>query len=57
MPTIECPIEGCKYRIPDVDPVVAVALITTHTTTHAIPQPVPTVAKAEKVKHPCMLRK
>ena len=54
MPTVECPIEGCEYRTPYVDPVVDVALITTHATTHAIPQPVPPVAKVEKVKCPCI---
>ncbi len=28
MPVIQCPIEGCPYETPDVQPVVAAALIT-----------------------------
>ena len=47
---MECPIQDCEYRTPDVDPVVAAALITTHATTHSVPHPV--MAKAEKVKRP-----
>jgi len=50
MPVVECPIQGCEYRTPDVDPVVAAALITAHATTHSMPHPV--VAKVEKVKRP-----
>jgi len=55
MPTVECPIEGCEYQTPEVDPVMAAALITTQTTTYAIPQPVPPVANDEKVKRPGIL--
>ena len=51
MPVIQCPIEGCEYETPDVDPVVAAALITTHATVHASHHP---TAKAEKVKRPCI---
>ena len=32
MPVVHCPIEGCEYETPNVDPVVAAALITTHAT-------------------------
>ena len=52
MPVVRCPIESCEYDTPDVDPVLAAALITTHATIHAAPHPVPPVAKAEKVKWP-----
>ena len=55
MPVVQCPIEGCEYQTPDVDPVVAAALITTHATVHALPHPVVPAAKAEKVKRPCVL--
>ncbi|RLC10819.1 MAG: hypothetical protein DRI57_19860 [Deltaproteobacteria bacterium] len=55
MPTaiINCPIDGCPYATPDVEAVVAAALITTHATTHAAapPQHV-TAARPEKVKRP-----
>ena len=51
---IQCPIEDCEYQTPDLDPGVAAALITTHTTVHASPHSVMPVAKAEKVKHPCI---
>ncbi len=55
MPVVQYPIEGCEYQTPDVDPVVAAALITTHATVHALPHPVVPAAKAEKVKRPCIL--
>ena len=48
MPTIRCPVEGCEYQTPDVESVLAAALITAHATTHAPTQ----AAKAEKVKRP-----
>ena len=54
MPVIQCPIEGCEYQTPDVDPVVAAALITTHATVHTTPHPNVPAAKAEKVKRPCI---
>ena len=37
-----------------MDPVVAAALITTHTTVHGLPHSTAPVAKAEKVKRPCI---
>ena len=40
--------------MPDMDPMVAAALITTHTTIHASPHSVMPVAKAENVKHLCI---
>lgn len=53
MPEIQCPIEGCEYKTPDVDPVVAAALITTHGTVHQTPTvPACTSARVEKVKRP-----
>ena len=54
MPVVRCPIEDCEYQTPDVDPVVAAALITTHATVHASPHLATPVAKAEKVKRPCI---
>ena len=54
MPVVRCPIEDCEYQTPDVDPVVAAALITTHDTVHASPHLATPVAKAEKVKRPCI---
>ena len=54
MPVVQCPIENCEYQTPDVDPVVAAALIATHATIHASPHSVVPVAKAEKVKCPCI---
>ena len=40
--------------MPGVDPVVAAAFITTHSTVHALPHSAVPVAKAEKVKHSCI---
>jgi len=54
MPVIECPIEDCEYQTPDLDPVVAAALITAHTIVHALPHPAVPGAKVEKVKCPCI---
>ena len=54
MPVIGCPIDGCDYETPDVDPIVAAALITTDATVHQA-GPAPTAAtpsRAEKVKRP-----
>ena len=56
MPVVRCPIEGCEYDTPDVDPVLAAALITTHATVHAAPHSVPPVAKAEKGQQPSIIR-
>lgn len=52
MPTVRCPIEGCDYETPDVEPVVAAALITAHVTSHRTPGGPTPAARAEKVKRP-----
>ena len=55
MPTVRCPIDGCTYETPDVDPVIAAALITTHATTHQSPGGIPAApptARPEKVRRP-----
>ena len=52
MPKIQCPIEGCKYETPDVEPVIAAALITTHATSHRTPSRSTQTARVEKVKRP-----
>ena len=51
MPVVRCPIEDCEYQTPDVDPVVAAALITTHATVHGLLHSTAPVAKAEKVAY------
>ena len=50
MPVINCPIAECTYATPDVEAVLAAALITTHATIHKAVTP--NVAKVEKVKRP-----
>ena len=55
MPVVRCPIEDCEYRMPDADPLVAAAFITTHATVHGLPHSTAPVVKAEKVKRPCIL--
>ena len=53
MPVVRCPIEGCEYTTPDVEAVIAAALITTHATSHRTPDaPTAQVARVEKVKRP-----
>ena len=52
MPVVKCPIEGCKYETPDVDVVIAAALITTHATSHQTPSQPMQTARVEKVKRP-----
>ena len=52
MPTVKCPIDGCLYETPDVDAVLAAALITTHSTVHARATTSVATAKVEKVKRP-----
>ena len=52
MPIIQCPIEGCGYETPDVEPVIAAALITTHATSHRTPSGSTQTARVEKVKRP-----
>ena len=49
MPVIQCPIEDCEYETPDVESVVAAALITAHATSH---QARNGSAHVEKVKRP-----
>ncbi len=46
MPAIRCPIEDCEYQTPDVESVVAAALITAHAISHQAS------AHVEKVKRP-----
>ena len=53
MPTVNCLITGCPYATPDVDAILAAALINTHVTTHAAATNT-AIAKAEKVKRPCI---
>ena len=52
MPVIDCPITDCEYATPDVDPIVAAALITTHATIHNATASPAAIAKVEKVKRP-----
>ena len=51
MPTVNCPINGRPYATPDIDAILAVALINTHTTTYVAATNT-AITKAEKVKHP-----
>ena len=52
MPVVKCPIEGCKYETPNVEPVIAAALITAHATSHQAPSQPTQMARVEKVKRP-----
>ena len=52
MPVVQCPVEGCEYETPDVEPVIAAALITTHATSHRTPCGSTHTARVEKVKTP-----
>jgi len=52
MPVVHCPIEGREYETPDVEPKGAAALITTHATSHKIPNGSTPTARVEKVKRP-----
>ena len=52
MPVVKCPIEGCDYETPDVEPVIAAALITTHASSHQTPSRPTQIARAEKVTRP-----
>ncbi len=54
MPLVKCPIEGCEYETPDVEPIIAAALITTHSTSHRAPDRPTQAAKVEQVKRPCI---
>ena len=52
MPSVQCPIPGCEYATPDLDPAVVAALLTTHAITHnqAAPQTATNPSKSEKVR-------
>ena len=50
MPIIQCPIEGCEYETPDVEPVIAAALITTHVTSHRMSSGSTQTPRVERVK-------
>lgn len=52
MPVVNCPIDGCPYMTPDVDAILAAALITTHATIHSPATTNTAAAKTEKVKRP-----
>ena len=52
MPVIHCPIEGCEYETPDVEAVIAAALITTRATRHQTPSQPTQTARVEKVRRP-----
>ena len=52
MPSIRCPIEGCEYQTPEVEAVLAAALMTVHVTSHKQPDSNTSAARAEKVKRP-----
>ena len=52
MPTVNCPITDCEYSTPDVEAVLAAALITTHATTHTAANVNVVTAKVEQVKRP-----
>jgi hypothetical protein len=52
MPAVQCPVKGCSFRTPDVEPVLAAALITAHATSHQVPSGLTQAARVEKVKRP-----
>lgn len=52
MPVISCPIDDCEYATPDVEGVVAAALITTHATIHNTSATNTVASKLENVKRP-----
>ena len=51
MPAVQCPIDGCEYTTPDLDPAIVAALLTTHGHSHAQAQPT-AAAAVEKVRRP-----
>ena len=55
MLVVKCPIDCCDYETPDVDPVIAAALITAHATSHQMPSQPRQTALVEKVKRPSIL--
>lgn len=52
MPVVNCPIDECPYMTPDIDAILAAALITTHATIHSPATTNTAAAKTEKVKRP-----
>lgn len=52
MPVIQCPIEDCEYQTPDVEPVIAAALINAHAVSHRTPGGSTLTARVEKVRQP-----
>ena len=52
MPNVQCPLPGCTYLTPDLDPVIVTAPITTHATSNAIPTTSGHPAPVDKVKRP-----
>ena len=52
MPTVKGMIEECEYRTPNVDLVIAAALITAHLTSHQIPSWPNQTARFGKVNKP-----
>ncbi|XP_052814601.1 uncharacterized protein LOC128241627 [Mya arenaria] len=49
MPAVDCPIKGCDYQTPDLEPTIAAALITAHNATHISRNTAPMVEKADAV--------
>ena len=54
MPVVQYPFKNCGFQMPDLDSVVAAALITAHTIIHASPHSIVPVEKPEEVKRPCI---
>ena len=52
MPGIECPIDGVTYKTPDLEAVLAAALITAHSSVHTTARTLPAEVKPEKAKRP-----
>jgi len=50
--SVNCPIAGCEYSTPEVEAVLAAALITAHATTHSATTLV--ASKVEQVKRPAI---
>ena len=54
MPVVRCPKEDCRYKTPDKELVVRAALIKAHAISHQVPSGPTQMARAEKVKRPCI---
>ncbi len=52
MPVVNCPIDGCEYATPDVEAILAAALLTTHASIHNAGATNTATAKVENVKRP-----